>query len=379
MNLTNVIEGQVFSNITKLLSELGFPKATGDTKQKQIKEIKCYLAYEKTGEISRGKVTNEIVVTDIFDVPKEKVDKRINNGNKDSHSTVCKKQIDNRVSNGNKGTGAFSDILQKHLLITATQQGEYKFPYYTPYNLMCDYLCFLTYDDFDDITYNKDGYIKTFNRNEDKYTPDFYSDVEGVKDYKYAFKTEFITKIKSACKTLSRKDTNFKWKEEYLIDEELNDDEEMKDIIDDTLKEVRETVKQIYSYKNVIQIFKNEKSLMTYIDIKKNRLEALGISKLQKVFVFDYCGQVDKDKYQDIMYDFLDMYDNLKNLFETRMEKVKEKMKEDKSTEYCAEVDLAHNNMWNIKIEDNIEKEDNIKFPEWVDFINNETIIDETA
>ena len=73
--------GDKFSTENKLLGTVGFKKTKSlHTKNSQIKELKRYLSYEKTGKISRGKVTNEIVITEIYDVPKEKEDNR-NGGN----------------------------------------------------------------------------------------------------------------------------------------------------------------------------------------------------------------------------------------------------------------------------------------------------------
>ena len=76
MNLENVKVGDKFSTITKLYKALGYESCKGSQKIALDKEISRYLHYEKTGKISRGKVTNEIVITEIFDVPKEKIDGR---------------------------------------------------------------------------------------------------------------------------------------------------------------------------------------------------------------------------------------------------------------------------------------------------------------
>lgn len=81
MNIENIKVGDTFSTESKLLTEVGFERYNGKPqKDYQIKELKRYLSYEKTGKISRGKVTNEIVITEIYDVPKEKEDNR-NGGN----------------------------------------------------------------------------------------------------------------------------------------------------------------------------------------------------------------------------------------------------------------------------------------------------------
>lgn len=81
MNIENIKVGDKFSTETKLLTKVGFDKTKSlDSKKSQIKEIQRYISYEKTGKLSRGKVTNEIIITEIYDVPKEKEDNR-NGGN----------------------------------------------------------------------------------------------------------------------------------------------------------------------------------------------------------------------------------------------------------------------------------------------------------
>lgn len=77
MILENIKVGDTFSTENKLLCNVGFEKTKSlHTKKSQIKELKRYISYEKTGKISRGKVTNEIVITEIYDKPKEKEDNR---------------------------------------------------------------------------------------------------------------------------------------------------------------------------------------------------------------------------------------------------------------------------------------------------------------
>jgi hypothetical protein len=81
MNLENIKVGDKFSTEKKLLITVGFEKYDGNKQKKyQLEELQRYLTYEKTGKLSRGKPTNEIVVTEIFDTPKEKIDNRSNNG-----------------------------------------------------------------------------------------------------------------------------------------------------------------------------------------------------------------------------------------------------------------------------------------------------------
>ena len=95
MNIENISVGDIFSTETKLLTKVGFDKTKSlDSKKSQIKEIQRYISYEKTGKLSRGKVTNEIIITEIFASAKEKEDNR-NGGNNSSiisdylHDSIC--------------------------------------------------------------------------------------------------------------------------------------------------------------------------------------------------------------------------------------------------------------------------------------------------
>jgi len=56
-----VAEGDKFSTETQLIEKLGFPKAKGNTKKAQRKEIARYLTYEKTGKVNPK--TRELPIT----------------------------------------------------------------------------------------------------------------------------------------------------------------------------------------------------------------------------------------------------------------------------------------------------------------------------
>lgn len=75
-NIENVNVGDKFSTENKLLSMLGFPQASGNTRVSLLKEVQQYFDYTKTGKLSRGKETNEIVITNKYIVPKSKQDNR---------------------------------------------------------------------------------------------------------------------------------------------------------------------------------------------------------------------------------------------------------------------------------------------------------------
>ncbi|MGL6174874.1 MAG: hypothetical protein ACRC1P_09755 [Cellulosilyticaceae bacterium] len=77
MNLKSIKVGDKFPTVAKMIRQLELdPKKSGKSKIIQLKEIARYINWENTGKVFRGKVTNEIVITEIYDIPIEKVDKR---------------------------------------------------------------------------------------------------------------------------------------------------------------------------------------------------------------------------------------------------------------------------------------------------------------
>ena len=77
INTDNIKVGDIFSTYTKLVSALGLENYKGKRKALQEKEIRRYIDFEKTGKINpkTHKVSNEIIVTKIYDEPLEKEDK----------------------------------------------------------------------------------------------------------------------------------------------------------------------------------------------------------------------------------------------------------------------------------------------------------------
>lgn len=63
MNTENVKVGDIFSTESKLIRELGEVPKKGNEGIAQRKKVRCYVDIEKTGKLSRGKETNEIVIT----------------------------------------------------------------------------------------------------------------------------------------------------------------------------------------------------------------------------------------------------------------------------------------------------------------------------
>ena len=106
MNIDNIKVGDKFSTETKLVRECGYPKANCNVLKSYINEIKCYLSYEKTGKINpkTHKISNEVIITDIFDTPKENTHTVKNNGKKPMYYPLLKNAIEplsGIVSNSN--------------------------------------------------------------------------------------------------------------------------------------------------------------------------------------------------------------------------------------------------------------------------------------
>lgn len=76
--IDNEVKGKKFSTIAKLLNNIQIEKHDGSKYKKDIKLVECVLDYKKTGKINpkTHKMSNEIIVTDIFDEVKQYEDNR---------------------------------------------------------------------------------------------------------------------------------------------------------------------------------------------------------------------------------------------------------------------------------------------------------------
>src|SRR5574344_1355656 len=76
--IDNEVKGKKFSTIAKLLNNIQIEKHDGSKYKKDIKLVECVLDYKKTGKINpkTHKMSNEIIVTDIFDEVKQYKDNR---------------------------------------------------------------------------------------------------------------------------------------------------------------------------------------------------------------------------------------------------------------------------------------------------------------
>lgn len=69
INMSNIHVGQVFKNYKTLCQALGEPIKAGDSKKAQIKEWERYFLFKRDG--------HKYIITEIFETPKEKQDKRL--------------------------------------------------------------------------------------------------------------------------------------------------------------------------------------------------------------------------------------------------------------------------------------------------------------
>ena len=115
MKLDNIKVGDKFSTEQKLLTATRCEKTTNsEQKKRQLRDLCRYLTYEKTGKLSRGKVTNEIIITEIFDTPKPKIDLRCNNGGNSTSviSDYIKYRLEKMLSH-NRVEGSQSAIIRE--------------------------------------------------------------------------------------------------------------------------------------------------------------------------------------------------------------------------------------------------------------------------
>ena len=89
-----MLERKIYKNFRELCEELNWKVGTGKQKKLQLEELSRLCNWHKEG--------NKIVIDEIFEVAKEKVDGRINNCNT-GHSTKSTKEDDKRANNKNQG------------------------------------------------------------------------------------------------------------------------------------------------------------------------------------------------------------------------------------------------------------------------------------
>jgi len=286
MNLENIKVGDKFSTEKKLLITVGFEKYDGNKQKKyQLEELQRYLTYKKTGKLSRGKPTNEIVVTEIFDTPKEK--------------------IDNRSNNGGNNTSIISDYMRNWIEIALESDGQIDG---SASKIIRDMN--LIIDDFSNCYYNFDDYL--------------FHDVDGVKKPYYTNEKNFFldycdTVMNSYKQRLKRIISNlveygdFMYKEYYKVSF-VKEGKDGEFFATDDIEDL-ETIDKIDKIKNQIEVSygvsDNSKKWKLYCDRKKSkqfyddfiqqvrkllkRDEITNCYKSMYLFSFDYHADVDKN------------------------------------------------------------------------------------
>lgn len=74
MNFDFLEKGKVIKNYKELCKLANMDVKAGDSKKAQLKELERYCEYTRIG--------NKFVIKEVYDKPKEKEDKRINNKRK---------------------------------------------------------------------------------------------------------------------------------------------------------------------------------------------------------------------------------------------------------------------------------------------------------
>ena len=100
-----MLEMKIYKNFRELCEELGWKVGTGKQKKLQLEELSRLCNWHKEG--------NKIVIDEIYEVAKEKVDKRANNKNT-GHSTKSTKENDGR-KNKNAIYKELDDIILNYL------------------------------------------------------------------------------------------------------------------------------------------------------------------------------------------------------------------------------------------------------------------------
>lgn len=237
MNIENVKIGDKFTTVTKLYKALGLEAVKGKAKQLQDKEIARYLTYEKTGKLSRGKVTNEIVITEIFGEPKEKIDGRANNGG--ARYNYYAEYIDKLLLD----VLTYNDSLSVTLKTLFTGDIEEFIP-----------------------LFNKDGLEKLFDAS-DEYIKKTFGKVNPywLGQYMYLLRDTYTNMFKSACNRLQKQGL-IKWHKDYMVVRQYQQEKEplyeMEQIAQVALieQEVRESmgVKNPYANNEVYENWHDE-------------------------------------------------------------------------------------------------------------------------
>ena len=217
-----MLEVKIYKNWRELCEEVGWDTKGGNYKKAKLKELDTLCSYHKDG--------NKIVIDEVYEVAKEKVDGRINNGNT-GHSTKSTREDDGR-RNKNSIYKELDDII-------------------------LNYLYCHTSDDTVNVT--KKQLVRKCEFDISVQETDEYNK-ETINDVMNVYKNILTHAVDSSLKRLEKKGfINYKYT--FMIHYEgewrlATEEEEMK------IKEVEEQVKEEYNIKNVFLL--DEEMQMIY-------------------------------------------------------------------------------------------------------------------
>lgn len=246
MNLENIKVGDKFSTESKLLTKVGFEKYSGKPqKEYQLRELQRYLTYKKTDKISRGKPTNEIVITEIFDTPKEKIDNRSNNGGNNTSiiSDYMRNWIEIALESDGSIDGSASKIIKDMNLVS------------------CDFSnCYYNFDDY--LFHNVDGVEKPYYTTEKQFFLDYCDAV--MNSYKQRLKRIISNSVEYG---------DFMYKEYYKVSF-IKEGKDGEFFATDDIEDL-ETIDKIDKIKNQLEISygvsDNSEKWKLYCDRKKSK------------------------------------------------------------------------------------------------------------
>lgn len=284
IDVSNIKVGDKFSTENKLIRALGLEPKKGRNRNFQIIDIQRYLSYEKTGKISRGKKTNEIIIIEIFEKPIKKKRKQ--------QEGIYK-----------------ASLIESFRII---QSGQY-----TRSELMK--YCGL----IDDCTL-----VSTYTYLREDISPSEYQNYRDVSNYKNKFKKDFQGHTQTAFGSLKQEgfDYNYTYLVAKIKDAKRKDlvlaTKEQHRIIKETEDKLQKEIEEKYN-KSFASIKFNPKQYREYLDnVDKKLLALLGI--YSHIVCYDIMQIGGREKYNTPDYALYlqdEVYPKLKALYHESMEK----------------------------------------------------------
>lgn len=345
VNIENIKVGDKFSTEQKLLLAVGFQKTkSNDSKKSQIKELQRYLTYKKTGKILRGKITSEIIISEIFEEVKPKIDGRTGKGN-------------------NTNTGKYRQYLMPLLKLISLQSTNNE--YHGGYSIYV-----LCNSNNLGVT-NSSAYIKPIYEDCEYYD----ADDEEVITYKNHMKRVIKKSVQSTLEFMKKTYKGFYYQLTWACDGNIADEKEAEDIYE-ILKNCQTDVAKANKFRQFSYIFSKKvdasirKSVLidSYDLFLKSVAEKYGFEKMQEVFIIRGAEAEFKDEVNcDFSLDCVNTYTpELKDLYRQVGIKYIEKnqLTDNKKVTYAHDMlffgyrDVVIGDTFDVSDFDNIEKAD---------------------